>query len=108
VALTPESVVQMAVANLGETTAVVERHDLAAVEGRKARRSCSTTYERKRILAKHNWSWATKRKTLTDATATEAEGAAGPTRTRFPSSVLRVIAIDLGFRNSEDPAGFDP
>jgi hypothetical protein len=105
VALSPETVVQMAVGNLGQTETV---SSISSPQTKAEKLGALWyDYERKRILAKHNWSWATKRKALTDATATELKSGWSYAYT-LPSSVLRVIAIDLGFRNSEDPAGFDP
>lgn len=105
-ALTPESVTQMAIANLGETTAV---SDITTTPTTKAEKVGQLFYAtvRDRLNAKHNWSWATRRATLTDVTATEAKSGWSYAFT-LPSDLLRFIAIDLGYRSGPDPVGFDP
>lgn len=102
----PETLVQKAIAQLGQAEIV---SDITTSPSTKAEKLSQLFYadERQRIIAKHNWSWATKRRVLTDVTATEAKDGWAYAYT-LPSSVLRVIAIDLGFRRGEDPPGFDP
>lgn len=104
-ALTPENIVQMAVANLGETTTV----NSISTPVTKAEKFGALYYSlvRDRILAKHNWSWATRRATLTDVTATEARSGWTYAYT-LPSDLLRFIDIDLGYRSGPDAPGLDP
>jgi hypothetical protein len=106
VALTPESVVQMAVANLGETTTV---SDITTSPSTKAEKFGQLFYtvERDRINAKHNWSWATRRAALTDVTSTQAKFGWSYAYT-LPADILRVIGIDLGYRSGPDAPGLDP
>lgn len=104
-ALTDVNVVQMAVAHLGQTETVTNISSPTT----KAEKLglLFYAYVRDRLLAKHDWSFATRRAALTDVTATEAKDGWSYAYT-LPSDLLRVIAIDLGFRRGSEPAGLDP
>jgi hypothetical protein len=104
-ALSNETVLQMALANLGQTEVVTSITSPVS----KAEKLGAIFFDRTRdrILAKHNWSWATRRALLTDVTTTEAKDGWSYAYT-FPSDMVRFIAIDLGYRAGPPPAGFDP
>jgi hypothetical protein len=105
VAFTNEIILQMAAANLGETTTVAS----LATPTTKTEKLGVLFLEptRDRFLAKHNWSFATKRLPLTDITATEPRE--GWTHAYdLPADLLRVVEIDLGYRAGPPPTGFDP
>lgn len=103
---TPESIAQMALAHIGQTETV---SDITTSPSTKAEvlGQIFFTAVRDRVNAKHNWTWATKRAVLTDVTATQAKDGWSYAYS-LPSDLLRVVAIDLGYRSGEDPPGFDP
>jgi hypothetical protein len=101
-ALSNETVLQMALANLGQTEVVTSITSPVS----KAEKLGAIFFDRTRdrILAKHNWSWATRRALLTDVTTTEAKDWLVATPTRSRADMVRFIAIDLGYRAGEDSA----
>jgi hypothetical protein len=105
VALTPENVLQMAVGHLGQTEIVSSITSPTT----KAEKLGALWFDRtrNRINAKHNWSWATRRATLTDVTSTESREGWTFAYT-LPADFLRFVAIDLGYRSGPPPAGLDP
>ena len=104
-ATTPEQVVQMALAHLGQTETVSS----ITSPSTKGEILGALFYPRvrDRLLTKHNWSWATRRAALTDVTSTEGRSGWSYAFT-LPTDLLRVIGIDLGYRSGPEPAGFNP
>lgn len=104
-ALTSENIIQMAVANLGQTEVVTS----ISAPSSKAEKLGALYYDTvlTRLLAKHNWSWATRRAVLTDVTATELKLGWSYAYT-FPADMVRFIDIDLGYRSGPDVPGLDP
>lgn len=108
-ALTQENIVQMAAANIGSSEVVTN----ISTPTTKLEQLGALFYAtvRDRILAAHNWSWATRRATLTDVTAAEITT---PKRLGWayaytlPSDLVRFIDLDLGYRSGPAAATYDP
>jgi hypothetical protein len=97
-------VVQMAVANLGQTEIVTS----LAPPVTKAERLAALFYEPTllALLSKHDWRWARRRATLNAVPNLLRAGWAFVYE--LPVDCARPVAIDLGFRGGPSPLAYDP